>query len=187
MKKGYKMTKIGEVPVDWEVVRWEDICEIHYGKDQKEVLSENGKYGIYGTGGLMAMATKFLFNKPSVLIGRKGTIDKPFYLDTPFWTVDTLFYTEIKKHIDTKWFFYSVAETPLKKYNEATGVPSLSRANLYKIKVALPPLPEQQKIAKILSTIDDKLQVLRDKKAAYQDLKKGLMQQLLTGKIRVSV
>jgi len=180
MKVGYKESVLGEIPMDWEALNWDDVCEICYGKDQKSVQDENGIYGIYGTGGLMAMTNSFLCDKPSVMIGRKGTIDKPFYLDRPFWTVDTLYYTKTNDNIDTKWFYYSVLGTPLIKYNEATGVPSLSRANLYKIKVAVPPLPEQQKIAEILSTVDSKIDLIEQQIAECTQLKKGLMQKLLS-------
>jgi type I restriction enzyme S subunit len=183
----FKNSELGEIPDSWEVVAWEDVCEIYYGKEQKGIEDPNGPYGIYGTGGLMGFTSSFLCDEPSVLIGRKGTIDKPFFLDKPFWTVDTLFYTKIKDRNFAKWFYYAVANTPLKKYNEATGVPSLSRSNIYTIKIFRPPLSEQKKIADILSVVDEKLEVLQAKKENFEELKKGLMQTLLTGKVRVKV
>ena len=70
-----------------------DILQIKYGKNRSHVIDENGKYPIIGTGGIFGYATKYLYDKPSVLIGRKGSINHPMYVDTPFWTVDTLFYT----------------------------------------------------------------------------------------------
>ena len=97
LKTGYKQTEIGLIPMDWEVKTLGDVLKIKHGRDQKQVQSTNGKYPILGTGGLMGFTDKFLYNKESVLIGRKGTIDKPRYMNTPFWTVDTLFYSEIFK------------------------------------------------------------------------------------------
>ncbi|WP_460984165.1 restriction endonuclease subunit S [Spirosoma fluminis] len=175
-----KQTAIGEIPEEWEIKKWVDICEICYGKEQRGVEDKDGLYKIFGTGGPMGNANRFLYNQPSVLIGRKGTIDKPFFVEEPFWTVDTLFYTKIPEFVDPKWFYYVVTSTPLKKYNEATGVPSLSRTNLYQILVGLPPLAEQQKIAEILSTVDEKICVIDEQLAKTTELKTGLMQRLLT-------
>ena len=76
-----------------------DLVKIKYGKNQKKVLSDSGVIPIYGTGGLMGYATEALYDKPSVLIGRKGTINKVKYIEEPFWTVDTLFYTEVNDSI----------------------------------------------------------------------------------------
>ena len=81
---------------------FDELATIKYGKNQKLVESPDGTIPIYGTGGLMGYATKALYDKPSVLIGRKGTIDKVKFIDTPFWTVDTLFYTEINEEIVLK-------------------------------------------------------------------------------------
>ncbi|SFV60288.1 Type I restriction-modification system, specificity subunit S [hydrothermal vent metagenome] len=138
-----------------------------------------------GTGGIMGYANNYLCNKPSVLIGRKGTIDKPQYMETPFWTVDTLFYTELKKNIHPKFVYYIFQTIPWKKYNEASGVPSLSKPNIHNIAIILLPLEEQKQIAEILSTADEKLEVLRAKKEKYETLKKGLLQKLLSGEVRV--
>jgi len=179
-RKGYKKTKLGWIPEGWNILRLDNLCEIAYGKDSKTVRSETGKYDILGTGGVMGKATKYLYDKPSVLIGRKGTINKPMFIDNPFWTVDTLFYTKINKNINPKWFYYYIKNTPLMKYNEATGVPSLSRENLYGIKIKTPPLPEQQKIASILTTVDEKIESIDKQIEQTEQLKKGLSQELLT-------
>ena len=83
-----------------------DIAKIKYGKNQKKVVSPNGKIPIYGTGGLMGYAKESLYEKTSVLIGRKGTINKVRYVTHPFWTVDTLFYTIIDEKIIRPHYFY---------------------------------------------------------------------------------
>lgn len=181
----FKMTEIGEIPVEWEVNNLSEIIDICYGKSQKEVKVSNGKYKILGTGGVIGYTNNFLWDKPSVLIGRKGTIDKPQYIEEPFWTVDTLFYTKIKDNDLAKWLFYYLSNIDLKKYNEATGVPSLSVSNLNFIKVAVPSLKEQRKIVEVLSSVDIQIKEYENKRAKLEELKKGLMQQLLTGKIRV--
>jgi len=182
---GYKQTLIGLIPNEWEVKKLGDIAKIKHGKDQKKVEIENGKYPILGTGGEIGRTDNFLYNKPSVLIGRKGTIDKPRFMDTPFWTVDTLFFTEISDGIEPKWLFNVFQTIDWYFYNEASGVPSLSGSTISAIPLAVPPHPEQQKIAAILSTWD---MAIDNYNAIIEKLKnrnKGLAQQLLTGKIRV--
>jgi len=184
----FKDSELGKIPVGWEIVKLKDILTVKYGKNQKDVEDENGKYPILGTGGLMGYANKFLYDKPSVLIGRKGTIDKPQYKDTPFWTVDTLFYTDIKENLTlAKYVYFKFLTIQWRTYNEASGVPSLSAPNIHAIKMQLPPLEEQKEIANILSTVDEKLKVLRAKKEKYETLKQGLMQKLLTGEVRMKI
>ena len=108
------MTELGEIPEEWEIKKIKDIANICYGKSQKEVEVEDGKYKILGTGGVIGYTNDFLWNRPSVLIGRKGTIDKPQYIEEPFWTVDTLFYTKINENYIAKWFYYYLDNIDLK-------------------------------------------------------------------------
>lgn len=137
-----------------------DLVNIKYGKNQKDVVSENGIYPILGTGGLMGYANKFLYDKPSVLIGRKGTIDKVRYIEEPFWTVDTLFYTEINEEIVIpKFLYYLMSYIDLNQYNEGTTIPSLRTETLNRLELSIPDYEIQRKIAKVLSAIDDKIEL----------------------------
>ena len=95
---GYKQTEVGVIPEDWEVKRLGDLLSVMHGKSQKDVVLDSGSFPILGTGGIMGWTNDFLHNQPCVLIGRKGSIDKPQYMDTPFWSVDTLFYCVIKNN-----------------------------------------------------------------------------------------
>ncbi len=162
----------------WEKKILFNLAKIKYGKDQKQVSDENGVYPILGTGGTIGRTNQFLCKNPSVLIGRKGTIDKPVYMDTPFWTVDTLFYTEVLENTFPKWLYYKFQTINWYLYNEASGVPSLSASTIYKIKIDLPCLAEQSKIANFLSAIDEKInhcQLQIEKTVLY---KKGLLQKM---------
>ncbi len=170
---------------DWEVKKLGDILKVRHGKSQKDVEDRNGQYPILGTGGLMGYANQFLYDRESVLIGRKGTIDKPRYMNIPFWTVDTLFYTEIFKYVSPKCLFYKFLQIDWYSYNEASGVPSLNAKTIENIEISLPPLEEQTHIATILSDMDSEIKALEKKRAKYKQLKQGLMQNLLTGKIRL--
>jgi type I restriction enzyme S subunit len=123
---GYKQTEMGVIPGDWEVKPIGNCLKIRHGKSQHEVVSANGEFPIYGTGGEMGKASRPLYSKPSVLIGRKGTIDAPRYLDIPFWTVDTLFYSEVADSANPKFMFYKFCMIDWYSYNEASGVPSLN-------------------------------------------------------------
>ena len=145
---------------DWKECKLGEVLTIKYGKNQKEVESSNGTIPIYGTGGLMGYATKFLYDKPSILIGRKGTINKVKFIDKPFWTVDTLFYSIINEEIvSPKFLYYQLSLINFMNYNEGTTIPSLRTETLNRIEVSLPPLATQQKIATILSSLDDKIEL----------------------------
>lgn len=181
----YKETAIGLIPSDWEVKKLGEIVKIKHGRDQKQVICENGIYPILGTGGEIGRTNSFLYDKPSVLIGRKGTIDKPKFMNTPFWTVDTLFYTEISDIIDPKWLFNVFQTIKWYYYNEASGVPSLSGSTISAIKLAFPPIQEQKKIASILSTWDNAIDNCKNTIENLKIRNKGLSQKLLTGKMRV--
>jgi len=172
-----------QVPDGWEVKPLKDILTIQYGKDQKEVESESGKYPILGSGGVIGYTNNFLYDKPSVLIGRKGTINNPQYMETPFWTVDTLFYSHIKNKNVPKWVFYVFQSINWDSYNEASGVPSLSTANINRIEVLRPTVKEQEQIAKILSTLDKNIETTNRLIEKEKNIKKALMQELLTNGI----
>lgn len=183
----FKDTEIGRIPVEWEVVPFSFHAQICYGKNQKDVESVHGRNPILGTGGEIGRTDSFLYDQPSVLIGRKGTINKPMYIERPFWTVDTLFYTKVLVHTLPKWLFYFISSIDLTRYNEATGVPSLSATAISNIPVPNIPLSEQRQIATILTSVDDQIDTYQAKLTSLTRLKTGLMQQLLTGKIRVKV
>ena len=164
---------------EWISTKIEKVCEICYGKSQVNIECKNGKYNILGTGGIIGTTNHFLYNKPSVLIGRKGTIDKPKFIDIPFWTVDTLFYTKINDNIiKPKFFYYCISHIDLKKYNEATGVPSLSTSILNKINIFIPSLEEQTKISNFLSLIDRKIELQEKLVENLKLYKKGLLQKI---------
>ena len=135
-----------------------DLATIKYGKNQKKVLSDNGVIPIYGTGGLMGYATESLYDKPSVLIGRKGTIGKVKYVDHPFWTVDTLFYTIVNTDIVLpKYLYYVMSLIDLNNYNEGTSIPSLRTETLNRLVFSIPSIEEQEKVLSYILPIDDKI------------------------------
>ena len=170
----------------WEVKKLGDILKVKHGKSQHNIIDENGKFPILATGGEIGKTNTYLYNKPSVLIGRKGTIDIPQYMDTPFWTIDTLFYTEIFNNAVPKFVFYKFNLINWYSYNEASGVPSLNAKTIENIDINFPKnVLEQKAIAEILTDMDKEIEALEKKRDKYKTIKQGMMQELLTGKTRI--
>ena len=157
-------------------LKYKDVLKIKSGKDQKQIEDENGKYPILGTGGQIGKTNSFLYDKPSVLIGRKGTINKPQYMESPFWTVDTLFYSHIYEPNIPKYLFYSFQNVNWKKYDESTGVPSLSSSTIESVECSIPSPNEQIKIANFLSLLDRKIELQTKKIEDLKLFKKGLIE-----------
>ena len=139
---------------EWQKVLLKELVTIKNGKDHKAL--ENGKYPVFGSGGIMRYANKYLYDKESVLLPRKGTLNNIQYVKEPFWTVDTCYYTEVNTEKVLPYFLYNV----LKKYdisllNTGAAIPSMTFDKYYGLKIPLPPLPTQIKIASILSAYDD--------------------------------
>lgn len=164
-------------------MKLKEILELKYGKSQKKITSKNGRYPIIGTGGILGYSNVFLYNKPSVIIGRKGSINNKMYIDFPFWVVDTTFYTIIDtKKVIPRWFYYYISTIDLNKYNEGTTIPSLTIKTLYELDIPYFPLEEQQHIVDIIGSIDDKIEnnnKFIDKLYIFLDMN---MKKLLNGK-----
>ncbi|WP_127058614.1 restriction endonuclease subunit S [Veillonella ratti] len=137
-----------------------ELATIKYGKNQKKVEDENGNIPIYGTGGLMGYARESLYTEPSVLIGRKGSIGKVKYVEHPFWTVDTLFYTIVNTEIVLpKYLYYCMSQLDLNYYNEGTTIPSLRTETLNRLEFEIPSIEDQKKVLSLLNPIDDKIEL----------------------------
>jgi len=160
----------------WEKKPFEELLKIGNGRDYKHL--EKGKIPVYGSGGYMLSVNDFLYDGESACIGRKGTIDKPMFLSGKFWTVDTLFFTHSFRDCLPKYIYYVFQNIDWLKHNEAGGVPSLSKTNIYKIENLVPPPQEQQKITSCLSSLDEMIIAHSEKLDLLKDHKKGLMQNL---------
>lgn len=178
-----KQTELGEIPEDWEVKTLGEMLKIGHGKDYKNLKS--GNVPVYGTGGYMTSVNDFLYEGETVCIGGKGTIDKPQYHSGKIWTVDTLFYTYDFKSLNPKYLFYKFCLIDWLSMNEASGVPSLTAKNIEDIQITIPTEEEQTTIANVLSSMDKEIETLNTKLEKYRNLKIAMMQQLLTGKIRL--
>lgn len=168
------------VPEGWQIKPIGELVTLQYGKSPKEVIAEDGQYPVIGTGGITGFASSYLYDGCTTVIGRKGTINKPSYIEGKFWAIDTTYFGTCYKEAEPKWFYYSLQSFDLSKYNEASGVPSLGRDTLNAIPLLAPPLPEQKNIAAILSSVDEVIEKTRAQIDKLKDLKTGMMQELLT-------
>jgi len=180
--KGYKRTEAGIIPNDWDVKPLGILLKVRHGKSQHTIVNTSGIYPILATSGEIGRTNSYLYDKPSVLIGRKGTIDVPQYFDKPFWTIDTLFYTEVFNIIIPKFIYYKFLTIDWYLYNEASGVPSLNSKTIEKINVSFPPTEaEQSAIVEALSDVDALISSLNELIVKKQNIKQGTMRELLTG------
>jgi type I restriction enzyme S subunit len=161
---------------EWEVKPFDELFTIGNGKDYKHLST--GDVPVYGSGGYMLSVNDCLYDGESVCIGRKGTINNPMFLTGKFWTVDTLFYTHSFNDCLPRFIYSIFQNIDWLKHNEAGGVPSLSKTNIGKIKVAVPKPKEQQKIADCLASLDERITLEAQKLVTLKTHKKGLMQQL---------
>ncbi len=145
------------MPNNWKTYNLSDALEIKYGKDHKKV--QDGTIPIYGTGGIMRYGNQALYDKETILIPRKGSLNNIFYLNEPFWSVDTIFWSKINEEVAfPKYLFYNLKVLDFASMDVGSAIPSLTTELLKKIEIELPSLQEQQSIASILSAIDDKIE-----------------------------
>jgi type I restriction enzyme S subunit len=186
--KEFKETEIGKIPKEWEVVRIGDILSLEYGSGLPERERMPGIYPVVGSNGIVGYHHQAIVKRPGIVIGRKGTIGAVSWIDKDFWPIDTTYYVKTKiSDISIKWLFYELVYLNPARFHLADVVPGLKREYVHSLKMALPPFLEQQKIAEILSIVDKKLEIERDEKVKLERIKRGLMDLLLTGRIRVKV
>lgn len=166
----YLQQLLNNQPVEWKKLG--EVCRIKNGRDYKH-LGE-GQVPVYGSGGIMKYVDEYVYDKPTVLMPRKGSLSNLFYVDTPFWNVDTIFYTEIDSNqICPKFLFHFLSTQKLEKLNMAGGVPSLTQTILNRLPIPIPPLSVQSRIVEILdkfTAMEAELQAeleLRKKQYAY--------------------
>ena len=139
----------------WKINKWNEVLKIKNGKNQKKVEKEDGKYPIYGSGGIMSYANDYICNEDSVIIGRKGNINNPILVRTKFWNVDTAFGLEpSKEKIIVEYLYYFCYFYNFEKHNKAVTIPSLTKTDLLNIDIPVPPIELQNKFAELVEQID---------------------------------
>lgn len=173
-----------EIPKGWEVVTLKDFLTIKNGKDHKPL--SDGKYTVYGSGGAIRCVDDYLFEGESVLIPRKGTLNNVMYVDEAFWTVDTMFYTEMKQDFFAKYVFYSIKDIDFTKFNLGTGVPSMTSFILYSLKIIKPSNCSLKHFEDVLKPIF--LKIANNEKQNHQliQLRDFLLPMLMNGQVSVT-
>ena len=146
----------------WQLVKLNEVCNIINGRNQKLVESPDGEYPIYGSGGIMGYATDYLCEAGATIIGRKGSINNPIYVETRFWNVDTAFGLLPKPCMNSRLFHYFCLSFDFTKMNKGTTIPSLVKNDLLQIDVPYnPSISEQQRIVGILDAEFEKIDALK--------------------------
>lgn len=164
-------------PSNWTSGRLKHLALIRNGQDYKHIVADDGPYPVYGSGGVFARADAYLYDGKSVLFGRKGTIDKPRLAIGKFWTVDTMFYSEIAQSACPEFVYYIAKTIPYNFYSTSTALPSMTQDDLKNHAVSIPPLVEQRQIAaylhretakidRLIAKQDRLIELLREKRQA---------------------
>ncbi len=162
---------------DWKQRKLGELVNICSGKDYRH-LSE-GDIPVYGTGGYMLSVNEALsYDKDAIGIGRKGTINAPYILKSPFWTVDTLFYALPRKEVDLNFAFDIFQNIDWKREDESTGVPSLSKGAINEINIFVPQYDEQHKIGTYFRSLDNLITLHQRKLEKLQNLKKAYLNEM---------
>lgn len=156
------------------IKKWNEVLEIRNGKDYKIVQNDNGKYPVYGSGGVLAYADEFICPEDTVIIGRKGTIDNPILVKEKFWNVDTAFgLVANKKIIDPVYLYWYCKFYDFKQHNKATTLPSLTKADLQKIEMMVPSIKEQKVFSSFVQRVDKSKFIAKQCLEKYNQLVKS--------------
>ena len=158
LSKSLFTTMFGDIKTNdknWEIYYWKDVLNIKNGKNQKQVEDINGKYPIYGSGGIIGRSNAYICNENSIIIGRKGNINKPILVKEKFWNVDTAFGLEVKSEkMSYHYLYYFCLFYDFEIHNKAVTIPSLVKSDLEKIVLPIPPMELQNKFAERIEKIE---------------------------------
>lgn len=183
----FKDSPVGSIPVEWEVERFDSLCVLQRGFDLPVQSRSGGDVPIFGSNGIVGYNNEPKVTGANVITGRSGSIGDVMYFEGDCWPLNTSLY--IREFYDNhpKFVYYFLHNFDLKRFGTGTGVPTLNRNDVHLVQIAIPSIDEQIKISNSLSSVDDKLTVLDKKFIQLTSTKKALMQDLLTGKVRVTL
>ena len=175
----------GQLPDNWEECNLSDILTVRYGKDHKTL--KDGTIPVYGSGGIMRFVNKALYDKESVLIPRKGTLNNLFYVDEPFWSVDTMFFTEMKKMNIAKYIFLYLQRVDLESMNCGSAIPSMTTNILNGVRAILPSDEVLMKFDNTISSIFAKLKSLQKESTQLASIRDTLLPKLMSGELKLTI
>lgn len=172
-----------EIPEGWGVEKLSHFLTIKNGKDHKHL--QDGKFAVYGSGGIMRTVTDYLYSGESILFPRKGTLNNVMYVNEKFWTVDTMFYSEVNKNNSALYVFYSVKDIDFNKLNTGTGVPSMTSSILYDLNIIV---PEENILEKFNTIVKQNYETIKLNSIQNQELtqlRDWLLPMLMNGQVKV--
>ena len=165
--------------MEYKVYKWSDVLTIINGRNQNAVECEDGEYPIYGSGGVMGKANDYLCPPNCTIIGRKGNINKPIYVETKFWNVDTAFGLSANEEIlNPRYLYYFCVDYNFERHNKAVTIPSLTKADLLKIEMCLPPLDKQKSIVGELDKINELIRIKKEQLSDYDNLAQSIFNKM---------
>jgi type I restriction enzyme, S subunit len=182
----FKDSPLGRIPVEWEPKELGKVAALQRGYDIIETEFTPGPYPVISSSGVIGYHSVGTSAGPNVVVGRKGSIGNVHYIDRDFWAHDTsLFVTNFFGNHET-YVYYLFKFLELERFSTKSGSPSLNRNDIHPLLIGYPKLPEQRRIADVLSVLDKTLLAFSSELSKAKNLKTGLMQDLLTGKVRVT-
>ena len=146
-----------QLPDGWSMCKMKQITNIINGKSQKNVETSNGIYPIYGSGGVIGRSNQYLCIAGSTIIGRKGTINNPIFVEEHFWNVDTAFGLKANDALLDKYLYYFCLSFDFSKLDKSTAMPSLTKASIGDVLIHIPPYQEQKRIITKIDTVLDSM------------------------------
>lgn len=180
----YQQYFVAEANPDWPLGHLSDLIDIKYGKDHKKLA--DGTYPVYGSGGIMRYVERPLYEKESVLIPRKGTLNNVIYVNQPFWSVDTMFYTEMKQDNVAKFVYHYVKSKDLASMNAGSAVPSMTTAILNALELPLPSIEALKHFEISVAPMYEMMQKNEEEAHKLAKLRDALLPKLMSGELDVS-
>ena len=177
-------SELGPIPKGWRVGTLSELVAVKYGKDHKKLT--DGPYPVYGSGGIMRYVERPIYTKESVLIPRKGTLNNVIYLNEPFWSVDTMFYTEMKMENVAKYVYHFVSGKDLASMNSGSAVPSMTTDILNSMKVVIPTAEWLAKFEQILLPLYSQMFQNAAQSKTLAQLRDTLLPKLMNGGIEAT-
>lgn len=180
----YQQFFLIEADPNWPFGHLSDLINVKYGKDHKKLA--DGVYPVYGSGGIMRYVERPLYEKESVLIPRKGTLNNVMYVNQPFWSVDTMFYTEMKQTNVAKFVYHFVKSKDLASMNAGSAVPSMTTAILNALELRIPSAEALLQFENSVAPIYEMMKKNEDQSRKLTELRDALLPKLMSGEIDVS-
>ena len=173
-----------EIPQEWDFCFLEDLLTIRNGRDHKHLA--DGIYPVYGSGGEMRKVSEYLYDGESVLMPRKGSLNNIMYVNEAFWTVDTMFYSEMKLSNCAKYIYYTIKDIDFTRWDSGTGVPSMTSSTLYSIKLVKPQNETLKKFDEMISPLFEHMKQISEQNVVLTKQRDELLPLLMNGQASVN-